>query len=191
MKANRMLLFLFITIQVVGFSLLWSKLPIQGELTTTPSQLSVDILAKLDVLTKQQELKLSQQPVNTSDGMAIVSYPEEETFRNAIRNILKEELAIALENQTIVASAAPSQTKSNIEQPLTPEQAQQQQSDMIASRSIIEQAISEGDWNNEDVAAMEPYVKSLSNAQREELIELYLQGIGVEAMSKGVPPPPL
>jgi hypothetical protein len=191
MKADRLLLFLFITIQVVGFSLLWSKLPGQGELATTPNQLSVDILAKLDVLTKQEALIPGQQPVSTSDGLAMVSYPEAETFRNAIRDILKEELAIALENQTLVASAAIEQSKSNIERPLTPEQAEQRQTAMTASRSIIEQAISEGEWNNEDVSAMEPYVKSLSNSQREELIELYLQGIGVEAMSEGVPPPPL
>lgn len=188
MKLNRMILFLFFTTQIIGFSLLWYKSPNSKVQVHTPDHDYVAILDKL------KDLKLTQQHGNQNDGMAMTPYYETETFRTALRQILKEELTAALRNQTVVTNAALSrdgQTKSIDELPLTPEQKQQRAASMAASREIIEQAIAEGEWDMADVDAMTPYVNDLSHAQRKELIELYLQNIGEKALSEGVPPPPL
>ncbi len=179
MKTNYMIL--FITIQVLGFSLLLSKLPNPSEQTNTPNQFSS---SELDSLKNNQQLA----------GIAATNSPELEIFRVAIRNILKEELATMLEKQTMVINATPfprGKVNSENELPLTLELVQRRETSMMASRTIIEQAIAVGNWSMEDVSAMTPYVNDLSNSQRKELIELFLQNMGDKALSDGVPPPPL
>ena len=189
MNSNRILVLFFTTVQVLGFSLLWYKLPNSVEQNLTPDQFSISAMKKLEQTKKRQP-----SPI-TDNNLAMVRQSiDNDSFRSSIREILKEELAIALENQTMITQAVYTRSQQSTpkeQQPLTAEQAQQRQTSMIASRSIIEQAISEGEWNNEDVTAITPYVDNLSNAQREELIQLYLQGVGEKAMSEGVPPPPL
>ncbi len=165
-------LFIVVTIQIAGFTLLWNKMAVQQEYVYLPTGNNPGVNAG----------------TQTTPVVAAIKLTDESMLREIIQSVLKQELA----SYARQLNTAP-QSMQNIPNDL-PDVKENSPTNIQAlneSTNIVSGAIAQGKWTREDNVALMSHVHQLTRSQRYKIMDEIGQAINRQELKIEDAPPAL